>query len=101
MLITTSGSDYWPKSLEGRVLCFLLALYAFAVFGYVTATLATLLLGHEAKDHGVAGVERQTIAALRADIAAPNDLRRRQVNLREAASLSHNSWSKRPSVLAT
>lgn len=45
MLMTTSGSDYWPQSAEGRVLCFLLALYAFAVFGYVTATIAALLLG--------------------------------------------------------
>lgn len=45
MLITTMGSDYFPKTVEGRILCFLLALYAFAVFGYVTATLATFLLG--------------------------------------------------------
>lgn len=41
MIMTTLGSDYWPQSAEGRVLCVLLALYAFAVFGYVTASLAT------------------------------------------------------------
>ena len=41
MLMTTMGSQYWPQTPEGRVLGFLLALYASAIFGYVTATLAT------------------------------------------------------------
>jgi voltage-gated potassium channel len=40
MLLTTMGSDYWPRTAEGRVLCLLLAIYAFAVFGYVTAAIA-------------------------------------------------------------
>lgn len=44
MMLTTVGSDYWPRSAEGRVLCFLLALYAFAVFGYLTASLASLFI---------------------------------------------------------
>jgi voltage-gated potassium channel len=52
MLMTTLGSDYWPRTGEGRVLCFLLSLYAFAIFGYVTATLATLLIGEQAKTDG-------------------------------------------------
>jgi voltage-gated potassium channel len=75
MLMTTSGSEYWPKSAEGRTLCFLLALYAFAVFGYVTATLATFLIGHrdEAKQEPAEDLEssqlRQEIASLRGDIA--------------------------------
>ena len=47
MVITTMGSEYWPKTAEGRILCWLLALYAFAIFGYITATLATLFLGKE------------------------------------------------------
>ncbi|HEU4508430.1 MAG TPA: ion transporter, partial [Pyrinomonadaceae bacterium] len=37
MLLTSIGSDYWPQTAEGRVLCFLLSLYGFGVFGYVTA----------------------------------------------------------------
>lgn len=45
MLLTTMGSDYWPRSPEGRVLCFFLALYAFAVFGYVTAAIAAYFIG--------------------------------------------------------
>ncbi len=37
MMMTTMGSEYWPTTAEGRLLCLILALYAFAVFGYVTA----------------------------------------------------------------
>jgi voltage-gated potassium channel len=44
MILTTLGSDYFPKTAEGRILCFVLALYAFAVFGYITATLATFFV---------------------------------------------------------
>jgi voltage-gated potassium channel len=50
MILTTMGSQYWPQTVEGRVLCVFLALYAFAVFGYVTATLATLLIGRDGED---------------------------------------------------
>jgi voltage-gated potassium channel len=42
MLLTTMGSEFWPQSLEGRILCFLLSLYGFAVFGYITASFASL-----------------------------------------------------------
>lgn len=45
MMITTMGSEYWPRTPEGRVLSFLLAVYAFTVFGYVTAVLASLFIG--------------------------------------------------------
>jgi voltage-gated potassium channel len=47
MMLTTIGSDYFPQTVEGRVLCFILALYAFAVFGYITATLATFFVGQD------------------------------------------------------
>ena len=40
MLLTTMGSEYWPRTPEARLLCLLLAIYAFAVFGYVTAAIA-------------------------------------------------------------
>ena len=45
MLMTTIGSQYWPVTPEGRVLCFFLSLYAVSVFGYVTAVLATFFIG--------------------------------------------------------
>ena len=44
MLLTSIGSDYFPQSAEGRLLCFILAVYGFAVFGYMTATLATFFI---------------------------------------------------------
>jgi voltage-gated potassium channel len=47
MLLTTMGSDYWPRTAEGRVLCLLLAIYAFAVFGYATAAIAAYFVGKD------------------------------------------------------
>jgi voltage-gated potassium channel len=47
MLLTTMGSDYWPRTPEGRLLCLLLAIYAFAVFGYVTAAIAAYFVGKD------------------------------------------------------
>ncbi|MEX0742625.1 MAG: ion transporter [Phycisphaeraceae bacterium] len=44
MIMTTLGSEYWPKTPEGRVLAWLLAVYALAVFGYITASIASSFL---------------------------------------------------------
>lgn len=49
MIITSIGSDYFPLTAEGRVLCFLIALYGFIVFGYLTATLASFFVERDAK----------------------------------------------------
>jgi voltage-gated potassium channel len=75
MILTTMGSAYWPQSPEGRVLCVLLALYAFTVFGYVTASLASFFIGRDAEsDAGeVAGAQamrelRDELAALRSEL---------------------------------
>ena len=68
MLMTTSGSDYWPKTAEGRLLCFFLSLYAFAVFGYVTATLATFFLGRDADSADAEVAGSQQIEELRGEI---------------------------------
>lgn len=48
MILVTMGSDYWPVSAEGRVLCLLLAVYGFTVFGYLTATLASFFVLRDA-----------------------------------------------------
>ncbi|MBD2247309.1 potassium channel family protein [Nostoc sp. FACHB-888] len=70
MLMTTMGSDYSPKTPEGRVLCFFLALYAFAVFGYVTATLATFFIGRDADDDEAELAGAKSIQMLHKEIAA-------------------------------
>ena len=75
MVMTTMGSEYWPQTAEGRVLCLLLSLYAFTMFGYVTATLASYFIGRDAEspEAEVAGAKaveslRDEIRALREDI---------------------------------
>lgn len=77
MLLTSIGSDYFPVTAEGRVLCFLLAIYGFAVFGYFTATLATFFIDRDAADNAteVAGAKQvkalqQEIKELRAELQA-------------------------------
>ncbi|HEX6280297.1 MAG TPA: ion transporter, partial [Pyrinomonadaceae bacterium] len=49
MLITSIGTDYAPRTDEGRILTFLIALYGFIVFGYITATLATLFVEQDSR----------------------------------------------------
>ncbi|MEP1080299.1 ion transporter [Leptolyngbya sp. PL-A3] len=81
MLMTTMGADYSPQTAEGRILFFLLALYAFAMFGYVTATLATFFVGQDADNEEAELVGAKSIDALRAEIIA---LRSEIQNLRQS-----------------
>lgn len=76
MLVATLGSEFWPKTTEGRVLCFLLAMYGFAVFGYITASFASFFVGRDADtdDAPVVGAKdlqrlSDEVAALRAALA--------------------------------
>jgi voltage-gated potassium channel len=70
MVMTTMGSQYWPQTLEGRVLCVFLALYAFAVFGYVTAMLATFFIGRDAENNEAELAGAKELAALRKELSA-------------------------------
>lgn len=70
MLMTTLGSEYWPQTPEGRVLCFILALYAFAVFGYVTAAIATFFIGRDAENAEGELASDQSIKALHTEVSA-------------------------------
>jgi voltage-gated potassium channel len=69
MVITTLGSEYWPQTASGRILCFFLALYAFTIFGYVTASLATYFIGSDAADEEAELASARSIAALREELA--------------------------------
>jgi voltage-gated potassium channel len=73
MIMTTLGSDYWPNTAEGRVLCVILSLYAFSVFGFVAASLATFLVGREAELEKGELPSAKSIAALRDEIAGLRD----------------------------
>lgn len=70
MIMTTMGSQTWPVTPEGRVLCFILALYAFGIFGYVTATLATWFVGRDAEDAEGELASARSIEELKAEVAA-------------------------------
>jgi len=70
MIVTTMGSETWPKTAEGRTLCLFLAIYAFAVFGYVTGTIATFFIGRDAEESSVRTAPKGELDALRAEIAA-------------------------------
>ena len=70
MLMTTMGGEYVPQTPEGRVLHLILALYAFTVFGYVTATLATFFIGRDAENEEAELASAKSIAALHHEIVA-------------------------------
>ena len=69
-MLTTLGSSYSPQTVEGRVLAFIIALYAFAVFGYVTATIASYFVGREAAEPSGSVAGSEEVRALRQEIAA-------------------------------
>ena len=70
MTLTTMGSDYFPRTSEGRLPCLLLAIYGFAVFGYVAAAVASFFVARDADaDTGEIAGARQ-VNQLRDEIAA-------------------------------
>ncbi|MFC4638433.1 ion transporter [Deinococcus hohokamensis] len=72
MVLVTMGSDYFPKTAEGRALTWLLALYGFAVFGYLTASVASFFIGRDQPaedDEGNGPALQQELAALRGEVA--------------------------------
>lgn len=70
MLLTSIGSDYFPKTPEGRILCLLLSVYGFCIFGYVTATLATFFVERDAADKDSAIADTGRIENLQTEISA-------------------------------
>jgi len=70
MLIASLGTDFWPVSVEGRLLSALLALYGLAVFGYITATFASFFIGRDAEEPQAAVAGAADISSLREEIAA-------------------------------
>ncbi len=75
MILRTMASEYWPKTPQGRILCWLLAVYAFSIFGYITATIASFLIGQEkTRDREKARLQLQfravgqELAAMRVEI---------------------------------
>lgn len=70
MIVTTMGSEYWPRSGEGRILCLVLALYAFGIFGYVTAAIASFFVGRDAEAERGEIAGARELRALRKELSA-------------------------------
>jgi voltage-gated potassium channel len=73
MLLTSIASEYWPKTAEGRVLCLLLSVYGFAVFGYMTASLASFFIGRDAEDEQAEIASAREISELREQVQQMRD----------------------------
>jgi voltage-gated potassium channel len=70
MVITTMGADYFPKTSEGRLLCLILAIYAFAMFGYLSASLASFFIGQDASNPAAEVAGAEEIANLTKEVTA-------------------------------
>lgn len=62
MKVITSSNEFSPVTPEGRGLGFLIAVFGFTIFGYVTATFATFFIGRDAEEENtpVAGAKQIT-----------------------------------------
>jgi len=65
MRVITAGSDFWPSTPEGRGLAFILSLFGYAIFGYVTATLATFFIGRDADENDAPVAGAKDVAELK------------------------------------
>ena len=70
MRVITAGNEFNPMTPEGRGLGFLIAVFGYSIFGYVTATFATYFIGRDAeeKDAPIAG--SREIEELKSEIIA-------------------------------
>jgi len=50
MRVITAGNEFNPATPEGRGLAFLIAIFGYTIFGYVTATFATYFIGRDAEE---------------------------------------------------
>lgn len=73
MVLTTMGTDYFPQTSEGRMLCLLLAIYGFAVFGYVTAAVATFFVGQDAESDETDIASQATLQELKERLDQVNE----------------------------
>jgi len=70
MIPTTMGSESWPATPEGKLLCLFLSVYAFAVFGYLAAVLASYFVGRDKADRKEEATVQAALQALREEVSA-------------------------------
>jgi voltage-gated potassium channel len=69
MQMTNIGSAYSPKTTGGLILCLGISVYAAAMFGYLTALLATFFIGNDAKDPKSEIASQKSILEVQQEIA--------------------------------
>ena len=92
MRVVTAGSDFWPQTPEGRGLAFLLSLFGYAIFGYITATLASFFIGRDAEEKNAPVAGSADINELRVEIKVLTE-RIRDLNNGLDSALSNNKRS--------
>jgi voltage-gated potassium channel len=73
MKVITSGNEFNPVSAEGRGLGFLIAIFGYTIFGYVTATFATFFIGRDAEEEDAPVVGSKDIEELKTVISNLTD----------------------------
>ena len=69
-IVTTIGNEEYPVSTEARLIGALLSIYAISVVGYVTATIASYLIGRDAAQQGSASSTASSVSPTSSDFAA-------------------------------
>ena len=96
-MVTTINNEAYAVSAEARVIAVLMRVYAVSVFGFITASIASYLVGREAEAR--AGPEGgEAVAGLRAELA---NLRQENVLLRQELSAMRAAVERLASVGAT
>lgn len=70
MRVITSGNEFHPVTPEGRGLGFLIAVFGYSIFGYVTATFATYFIGRDAEEKEAQAAGLKDIEELKSEIIA-------------------------------
>ncbi|GCC52811.1 ion transporter [Chryseotalea sanaruensis] len=70
MRVITAGSEHHPATSEGRALAFIIALFGYAIFGYVTAMLATFFIGIDADEKDTTLASAKNVSELKQEITA-------------------------------
>ena len=70
MRVITAGNEFNPATPEGRGLAFLIAIFGYSIFGYVTATFATFFIGRDAEEKNAPLAGAKDVASLQREIVA-------------------------------
>jgi voltage-gated potassium channel len=87
-MITTINIDMDAVSPEARVIAILQRIFAVSVFGFVTATIASYLVGRSVEERATAAAAEPTAEIVRAELAA---LRRENTALRDDVAAMRES----------